>query len=639
MTSSLLQRFRHLRPDPALRSAAGRLVRLWRPMAGWTLLVWAVVGAVLAPLSSALLGWSGLRGGETVVANEALLAWALSPPGLAWLILAGSLGLVGSVLHFAGVFRIVTDDLEGRRPSLASTALGLLPRTPALLRLSAAAVGAGLVAALPLAGGLAGVHRLLLAGQDINYFLAERPAAWWWALGTAGAWTAAWAAGVAWLAGRSVLALPAYLDGHRGLAAAVRRSWRGTRGEGGRVVRVVGLAVAAWLAVRALVNAAAVAAGTAVVGWTASVSDSLGVLLAATGGWAVVSLVLDAAVAFLGIAWISTVLTKLYHEDTALHAAVDVPSSEAAIPARLRAVAQRWLRPRRLAPTLAVALAVSTATGAVLLERVPEPRPVAVTAHRAGPPPAPENTLAALEAAVDAGADWSEVDVQLTRDGVPVLVHDADLLRVAGDRRRVSEVTYREIRDLLQGRDRRIPAEERRVVTLGEFLDRAEGRIGVVVELKYYGWDPELAREVARVLRGREADDRVMVMSLELRGVRQFREAAPEVPVGWAAAAAVGSPARLDVDFLSLSRSAASPAVLDAAREAGVGVHVWTLNRADVIAEAIQDGADGIITDRPGLAVEVRDELADLPAVSRLLLRFGHLLIEGPDGGTAAEDL
>lgn len=636
MTSSLLHRLRRVRPDPALRSAAGRLVRLWRPMAGWSLLVWAVVAAALAPLSSGLLGWSWLRGGEAVVANEDLAAWAFSPPGLTWLVVAGSLGLVGTVLHFAGVFRIVTDDLEGRRPSLPAIALGLAPRTPALLRLCAATVVAGLVAALPLVAGLAGVHRILLAGQDINYYLAERPAEWWWAVGSAAVWSAAWAAGVTWLAGRSVLALPAYLDGHRGLAAAVRRSWRGTRGEGVRVVRVVGLAVAAWLLVRVLVDGVAVAVGTTLVGWTASASDSLRVLLAATGGWAVVSVLLDAAVAFLGIAWVSTVLSNLYHQDTGLHGAADVPAV-AELPARVRGVLQRWLRPGRLAPALAGAVVVSTAAGALLLERVPDPRPVAVIAHRAGPPPAPENTLAALEAAVEAGADWSEVDVQLTRDSVPVLVHDADLLRVAGDRRRVSEVTHREIRGLVQGSDGGAPAGERRIVTLGEFLDRAEGRAGVVVELKYYGRDPRLARQVARVLRRRRGDDRVMVVSLELRGVRQFREAAPEIPTGWAAAAAVGSPTRLDVDFLALSRSAASPSVLRAARDAGIDVHVWTLNRADLMAEAIQQGADGIITDRPGLAVEVRDELADLPAVSRLLLRFGHLLTEEPDGAAEEE--
>jgi glycerophosphoryl diester phosphodiesterase len=398
------------------------------------------------------------------------------------------------------------------------------------------------------------------------------------------------------------------------------------------------IAVAVWLGVRALVNAAAVAAGTGLVGRVASASDSLRVLLAATGGWAVVSLVLDAAVAFLGIAWVSTVLAKLYHEDTELHAQTALPDLSE-IPGRLAAGVRRWTRPARLVPLLVGALVVSTVAGAVLLERVPDPRPVAVTAHRAGPPPAPENTLAALEAAVEAGADWSEVDVQLTRDSVPVLVHDVDLLRVAGDRRRVSQVDHEEIRGLVAKGDAGVPADERRIVTLPEFLDRAQRRIGVAVELKYYGRNPELARRVAEVLAEREADDRVMVMSLELGGVRQFRDLAPGVPAGWAAAAAVGAPARLDVDFLALSRSAASPSQIRAAHGAGMDVHVWTLNRADLMAEAIQRGADGIITDRPGLAVEVREELADLPAISRLLLRFGHLLTEEPDGTPAEDEL
>lgn len=611
--------------DPALASAWRRLLRLWRPMAGWSLTVWIVVAVALAPLSSALLGWSWLWGREEVVANEALLTWVLTPQGLVWFGLAGSLALVGTVLHYAGVFRIVTDDLEGRPVSLPETALRLTPAVPALVRLCGAAVGAAILLAVPVGAGLVGIRHLFLGAHDINFYLAERPPAWWWATTSAALWTAAWGAFAAWLAGRSVLALPAHLDGHRPLAAALRRSWRNTRGEGVRVVRVVAVSVGAWFVVRALLDAAVVAGGGALLGWAASASDSLRVLVAISGGWAALTVILDAGVTFLGIAYVSTVVTKLYHEDTALHAAARPPGISE-LPGRLRTGLASWLRPKRLVPVLLVAAAVSAAAGALLLERIPEPRPVAVTAHRAGPSPAPENTLSALERAVEAGADWSEVDVQLTRDGVPVLVHDADLLRVAGEPRRVSRVTYRELEGLVQGPDDGTPPGERRIATLGEFLERARGRIGVAVELKYYGWDPELAPAVARTLRERGSGDRVMVMSLDLRGVRQVRGLSPGVPVGYAAAAAVGDPTRLPVDFLALSRRAATPSAVRAAHRRGLDVHVWTVNRAAGMAEVIQEGADGIITDRPELAVEVRDELADLPAVSRLLLRFGHLL-------------
>lgn len=618
-------------------SAWHRLLRLWRPLSAWSVLVWIVVAAVLSPLSSALLGSAWLRGREEVVGNEALLAWALTPQGLTWLVLAGSLGLVGAVLHFAGIFRVVTDDMEGRPTTLPETALRLTPELPALGRLCAVTVIAGLVAALPLAAGLAGIHELLLGAQDINYYLTERPPAWWYAVGAAAAWGTAWTAAAVWGAGRTALTLPAYLDGHRPLTAALRRSWRATRGEGTRIVRVVGLAVAVWLAVRTVVDATAVAGGAAFLGWVASASESLEPLVAASGGWALLSLALDAAIVVLGIAYLSTLLAKLYHEDTDLHRAV-VPSGRD-LSERLRAGLGRWLRPRRLFPAAVLALAASAATGAALLERAPDPRPVAVTAHRGGPGPAPENTLAALERAIEAGADWSEVDVQLTRDGVPVLLHDADLLRVVGDPRRISRVDYRELSDLAQRPESGTPPEERRVATLEEFLDRARGRIGVAVELKYYGWDPRLAPAVARVLRERGAADRVMVLSLELRGVRQIRSLAPEIPVGYAAAAAVGDPTRLPVDFLALSRRAASSSLLRTARRRGIPVHIWTVNRARAMAEEIQRGADGLITDRPALAVRVRRELAEMPAVARLLLRYGHLIAEEDEEALDASTL
>lgn len=625
-------RFPRFPTDPVLRSAWGRLVELWRPMMGWALLVWVVLAVVLGPLSSILLGWSWLTGSEQVVANEALLAWGLTPRGLIWIVAAGSLGLVGSVLHFAGIFEIVTEEMEGVEPSVPETALRLAPQVPHLLRLCGATVLAALVLVLPAVVGLLGIHRFFLGAQDINYYLAEKPPAWWYALGAAVAWLVVWAALAAWLAGRSALALPAHLDGHRPLAVAVRRSWRHTRGDGGRVVRVMAVAVAGWLLVRTVADTAAVGAGTALLGWTASAFDSLLPLVATSGGWALLTLAVDAAVGFLGIAYVSTLLTKIYHEETDLHARAEPPGI-AELSRRVRAAAFRWLRPARFVPLLGLALAVSWTTGALLLERVPDPRPVAITAHRAGPSPSPENTLAALERSVRAGADWAEIDVQLTRDSVPVVVHDADLMRMAGDRRRIALTDHAGLSGVIQRPDDGSVPEERRIATLAEFLERARGRIGLNIELKYYGWQPALAPEVLRVLREAGVSDGVMIMSLDLRAVRQLRQLASEVPVGYAAAAAVGDPSRLPVDFLALSRSAATPALLRSALDRGIEVHVWTVNRAAAMAEVIQAGADGLITDWPGLAVRVREELADLPAASRLLLRFGHLLTVIGDAG------
>lgn len=604
-------------------------------MLGWSILVWGLVAAVVAPLSTALVGWIWRRGDASVVANEALLTWVLTPQGMAWLLVAGSLALVGVVLQYAGFFEVITADIEGRTASPVELGLRLPGRLLPVLRLCLGVTGAALVLALPLVAGLYGVREALLGARDINYYLYERPSEWWYAVAAAVAWLAAWGGAVAYLLGRSLLAVPAYLDGHRPLVAALRTAWRQTREEGGRIVRILLGAVLAWLAARFLVDVAVVAGSSSVIGWTASASSSVRPVVVATGASALLALAVDAAVAFLGVAFVSTVLTNLYCEDTGLHTSLPAGAGGRTLPERARRWAETWLRPRRLLP-LAVAVVLSSAiAGAVLLGRVPEGRDVAVTAHRAGPPPSPENTLAALERSVAAGAGWAEVDVQLSGDGVPVVVHDADLMRMAGDPRRVAATGFDVLREVVQRPDDGTPAAERRVASLAEFLERSRGRIGLNIELKYYGRDDRLAEEVVRAVREAGMEEDVMVMSLDLGGVRQVRRMAPEIETGYAAAVAVGDLAALPVDFLAVSRSRVTGRLLRAARRRDVDVHVWTVNRLSAMAEVMQEGVDGVITDRPALAVRVRDEIAEMSAVSRLLLRFGELIIDEEDRSVA----
>ena len=73
---------------------------------------------------------------------------------------------------------------------------------------------------------------------------------------------------------------------------------------------------------------------------------------------------------------------------------------------------------------------------------------VEITAHRGDSSEAPENTIPAFEAAIESGADWIELDVGVTKDGVLVVLHDEDLKRVAGDSRKIGELTFEEVRRL-----------------------------------------------------------------------------------------------------------------------------------------------------------------------------------------------
>lgn len=600
-------------------------------MALWTLLVWLLMGVLLVPLTSAILGALVFRGEWMAVANFDILAFLLRPEGMLFALVAGGLAVTATVVRYAGLFRIVTDDIEGTTVSVPQTLLEILPDLPALFKLCVLAVVAVAVLLVPLLAGLLGIYVLLLE-HDINYYVVMQPSEWRWALLGAGIWGAIWLAGAVYVGLHSLPTLPAYLDGHRPVTRAFRESWRRTRGRAMRILWLFFLVVVAWLGIRALAQTGFyVLGGQALVGVEA-LTDSIPAIVLATAAYAIGSFALDAIVSFIGFSFAATVLTKLYHEETDLHArAPAVPPGWRELPRQGVRLVRVWTRPARLIPLLLALLLASGALAAVVADRVAPERPIVITAHRAVAMLAPENTLAALERSIAAGADFAEIDVQRTRDGELVVVHDADLMRVAGDPRRVVEATFLEIAHLVQFGPPEIPAEERLIATLDQFLERARGRIGLKIELKYYQPDPVLADSVIAKVRRWGMEESVVIMSIDLDAVRQVRELAPELPVGYVVAVAAGDLTRLPVDFLAVSRGLVTNPFMRSARRRGVEVHVWTLSHPRPMLEAIQRGVDGIITDDPVLARRVAEEFAALSTAERVLLRFRRLVIEGEE--------
>lgn len=223
-----------------------------------------------------------------------------------------------------------------------------------------------------------------------------------------------------------------------------------------------------------------------------------------------------------------------------------------------------------------------------------------------------ENTMASFEAAARAGSTYLESDCHLTRDGVVVLFHDEDLRRVTGDPRRVSEVTFAELEALM--------ADRGGLTTLGELLAGFSGaRFNIDVKAR-------AAAEAAGALIGpygdrvllTSFDDQTRLLALaaaESAGVR------PATSPGRSgilrAMLAVTSGSRVmqrrvlrGLDALQVPErhrgvKVLSGRMIEAAHDAGVEVHVWTVNDVADMRRLIDLGADGIITDRADLALGI----------------------------------
>ncbi len=218
-------------------------------------------------------------------------------------------------------------------------------------------------------------------------------------------------------------------------------------------------------------------------------------------------------------------VTRMYAEQVAperRHA----PALEQADESRARMVAN----PAVFATLAFVALALGSA--AFLVSLLDLKGDAAITAHRGAKAAAPENTLAAFKAAIDAGADYVELDVQRSRDGEVVVMHDADFMRMGDDPRRVADLTAAEIATIDIGRKYGPQFAGERAPTLEQVIDLARGRIRINIELKYNVPDPGLAPAVVDLLRREDFIDQVVITSLDYAALKQVKSLEPRLETG-----------------------------------------------------------------------------------------------------------
>ena len=283
-------------------------------------------------------------------------------------------------------------------------------------------------------------------------------------------------------------------------------------------------------------------------------------------------------------------------------------------------------RLRRAAVLLAGTLAVlATVYGAAVLvanTRPPKPAhvffrtPVRNLAHRGGALLAPEATLAAFRTAAEAGADALEMDVRTTADGNLVVIHDASVDRTTDGSGPVASFRLEELRALNAGYhfrapDGRFPYREEpvRVPTFEEVVASHPDR-RLVVEMK----TADTAEPLCRAIRAAGKEKETLVAAFDRESLERFRTACPAVATGGSFGEVViflalsfgrlaglhdGAFDALLVSEVSGPLRVVTPHFLRSARQAGLPVIVWTVNRSEEMRRLLDLGVDGILTDDP----------------------------------------
>ncbi|KQQ95659.1 hypothetical protein ASF62_03955 [Leifsonia sp. Leaf325] len=229
-----------------------------------------------------------------------------------------------------------------------------------------------------------------------------------------------------------------------------------------------------------------------------------------------------------------------------------------------------------------------------------------IAGHRGDRSVAPENTMPAFEAAfANPALAFVETDVQLTKDGVPVLFHDTTLERVTGKKGSVGDRTLKQLQRLDAGSFFAREYAGTRIPTLDAFLDAlATTEKSALIELKAI-WSEDEVRTVIDLIESRPLSGRIMLESFSLETLANIQLVAPQYPRLMLARELPADPVPMARKFgvLAIATTAksvaAQPEAVTRMHGADLGVLCYTLNSDDTWAEASALGVDGIITDVP----------------------------------------
>lgn len=218
-----------------------------------------------------------------------------------------------------------------------------------------------------------------------------------------------------------------------------------------------------------------------------------------------------------------------------------------------------------------------------------------IYAHRGASAEFPENTLPAFARAVELGADGIELDVHLSSDGIPVVIHDDSVDRTTNGTGAVAELTLSYLQQLDAGNGATVP-------TLAEVLDLVAGKVHVDIEVKA----GEAADEVV-ALTASHPNLEFAISSFNHEALRHVRRNSADVEL-WPLTPAISD------ELLATAKELGSPQIaaydkmlneeiIQAAQQRGIDVWVWTVNDPERAAQLVKWGAVGICTDDPATLI------------------------------------
>lgn len=247
-----------------------------------------------------------------------------------------------------------------------------------------------------------------------------------------------------------------------------------------------------------------------------------------------------------------------------------------------------------------------------------------IIAHRGFSSRAPENTVAAINLAMESGVDMIEVDIAQSRDQIPVLFHDELLDRTSNGSGLVKKHSISRLRKLDAGSWFSKSYSNEKIPSLEEVIAMVDGRTRLLLEVKkgntYY---PNIEENIAAILKSHSAEDWCIIQSFDNNVLRTFRERFPTltlhklvtgnipvVPLHIDNRIRLGNIYRYKhVSSINVNHRLLNGRKVRRIQKRGQMVYAWTVNEEEDMKRMIRIGVNGIITDYPDLLKSILNKL------------------------------
>ncbi|MDP4143997.1 MAG: glycerophosphodiester phosphodiesterase [Bacillota bacterium] len=239
------------------------------------------------------------------------------------------------------------------------------------------------------------------------------------------------------------------------------------------------------------------------------------------------------------------------------------------------------------------------------INNIIEDKNIKVIAHRGRCSGEPENSLSAINSSINTKVDYAEIDVQETRDGVVVLMHDKNLKRLTGVNKNVDQLNFSQIEKLniassAHGNDiEKIP-------TLDEVIKQCKGKLNLIIEIKLYSNTADLTNKVVKIIENNNFVSQCKIHSYSYRVLLNVKQLNSNIQTGYIIYRPISNLSSLNVDFYSVQENMITKEMVSDIHNGNKEIYAWTVDKTVNMNKLLKLNVDGIITDKPQLLLNIK---------------------------------